>query len=183
MYTCFYICTYSSIYVHIVLYVICWTDYVSIQLKVRFVKLNLLLDKLAIGSIMVSMNKELTDKQHSFLEHLVEQGGDPKKAAELAGYNSGHYQVVKSLKKEILDIAEGILAQSAPKAALKLVEVMNSDVPIPQANMRLQAAQTILDRVGLGRSERIDVSHKAEGGLFILPSKQEVIIDGEYEKA
>tara|TARA_R110002096_G_scaffold179927_3_gene357114 strand:- start:113 stop:565 length:453 start_codon:yes stop_codon:yes gene_type:complete len=150
---------------------------------VRFVKLNLLLDKLAIGSIMVSMNKELTDKQHSFLEHLVNQGGDPKKAAELAGYTSGHYQVVKSLKKEILDIAEGILAQSAPKAALKLVEVMNSDVPIPQANMRLQAAQTILDRVGLGRSERIDVSHKAEGGLFILPSKQEVIIDGEYEKA
>jgi|TARA_R110000787_G_scaffold60363_3_gene136952 hypothetical protein len=132
---------------------------------------------------MVSMNKELTDKQHSFLEHLVNQGGDPKKAAELAGYTSGHYQVVKSLKKEILDIAEGILAQSAPKAALKLVEVMNSDVPIPQANMRLQAAQTILDRVGLGRSERIDVSHKAEGGLFILPSKQEVIIDGEYEKA
>tara|TARA_R110000824_G_scaffold228406_2_gene416168 strand:- start:1053 stop:1442 length:390 start_codon:yes stop_codon:yes gene_type:complete len=129
------------------------------------------------------MNKELTDKQHSFLEHLVNQGGDPKKAAELAGYTSGHYQVVKSLKKEILDIAEGILAQSAPKAALKLVEVMNSDVPIPQANMRLQAAQTILDRVGLGRSERIDVSHKAEGGLFILPSKQEVIIDGEYEKA
>ena len=183
MYTYFYICTYSSTYVHIVLYVICWTDYVSIQLKVRFVKLNLLLDKLAIGSIMVSMNKELTDKQHSFLEHLVNQGGDPKKAAELAGYTSGHYQVVKSLKKEILDIAEGILAQSAPKAALKLVEVMNSDVPIPQANMRLQAAQTILDRVGLGRSERIDVSHKAEGGLFILPSKQEVIIDGEYEEA
>jgi hypothetical protein len=138
---------------------------------------------MAISSIMISMNKELTDKQHSFLEHLVEQGGDPKKAAELAGYNSGHYQVVKSLKKEILDIAEGILAQSAPKAALKLVEVMNSDVPIPQANMRLQAAQTILDRVGLGRSERIDVSHKAEGGLFILPSKQEVIIDGEYEEA
>ena len=138
---------------------------------------------MAISSIMISMNKELTDKQHSFLEHLVNQGGDPKKAAELAGYTSGHYQVVKSLKKEILDIAEGILAQSAPKAALKLVEVMNSDVPIPQANMRLQAAQTILDRVGLGRSERIDVSHKAEGGLFILPSKQEVIIDGEYEEA
>ena len=129
------------------------------------------------------MNKELTEKQQSFLEHLVEQGGDPKKAAELAGYNSGHYQVVKSLKKEILDLAEGILAQSAPKAALKLVEVMNSDVPIPQANMRLQAAQTILDRVGLGKTERLDVNHKSEGGLFILPSKKEVIIEGEFDEA
>ena len=48
---------------------------------------------------------------------------------------------------------------------------------------RLQAAQTILDRVGLGKSDRIDVNHKSEGGLFILPSKQEVIIDGEYEEA
>lgn len=130
------------------------------------------------------MNKELTDKQQSFLEHLVEQGGDPKKAAELAGYNSGHYQVVKSLKKEILDLAEGILAQSAPKAALKLVEVMNSDVPIPQANMRLQAAQTILDRVGIAKKDKLDVNHNVDvnaGSLFILPAKQENVYEGEIE--
>ena len=128
------------------------------------------------------MNKELTQKQQSFLNHLVEQGGDPKKAAVLAGYNSGHYQVVKSLKIEIFDIAEGILAQSAPQAALKLVEVMNSDRPIPQVNTRIQAAQTILDRVGLGKTERLDVNHKSEGGLFVLPSKKEVVIEAEYDE-
>ena len=32
--------------------------------------------------------KELTDKQKDFLGHLVEVGGDPKKAAELAGKSS-----------------------------------------------------------------------------------------------
>ena len=98
-------------------------------------------------------NKELTEKQQSFLDNLVFCGGDAKKAADIAGYAPNSYTtVVKSLKTEILNLAEGILAQSAPKAALKLVQVMDSDEPIPQANMRLQAAQTVLDRVGLGKT-------------------------------
>ena len=64
--------------------------------------------------------KHLTDKQQNFLGHLVEVGGDPKKAAELAGYSGNHWQVTKSLKNEIIDLASNILAQSAPQAALKL---------------------------------------------------------------
>jgi len=117
-------------------------------------------------------NKELTVKQQSFLDALVETGGDPKRAAELAGYaNNSHWQVVKSLKHEIIDLASNILAQSAPQAALKLVEVMHSDVPIPQANLRLQAAQTILDRTGLGKHEKLDLNANVSGGLFIIPAK------------
>jgi|TARA_R110000744_G_scaffold288413_1_gene399411 phage terminase small subunit len=127
-------------------------------------------------------NKELTTKQQCFLDNLVETGGDPKIAAKVAGY-SGHSQVVKSLKREILDLAEGILAQSAPQAAFKLIQVMNSDTPIPQANMRLQAAQTILDRVGLAKTDRVDVTHKTENGIFILPAKKDTVIDGEYKEA
>ena len=60
---------------------------------------------------------------------------------------------------------------------------MNSDTPIPQANMRLQAAQTILDRVGLAKTDRVDVTHKTENGLFILPAKKDTVIDGEYKEA
>ena len=69
------------------------------------------------------------------------------------------------------------MAQSAPKAAMKLVQVMDSDSPTPQANIKLQAAQTILDRIGLGKADKLDVSHKVEGGIFLLPAKEEVIID------
>ena len=122
-------------------------------------------------------SKELTVKQQVFLDNLVDSGGDPKVAAEVAGYAPGsHFQVIKSLKNEIIDMASNILAQSAPKAALKLVKVMASDTPIPQASTRLQAAQTILDRVGLGKTERLDVSHNVQGGLFILPAKEEILI-------
>ena len=130
------------------------------------------------------MNKELTIKQQSFLDNLMSCNGDAKKAAELAGYAEGSYtSVVKSLKTEIIELAESILAQSAPKAALKLVEVMDSDNPIPQANVRLQAAQTLLDRVGLAKTDKLDVNVQGSNGLFILPAKQEVVIEGEYEEA
>ena len=125
------------------------------------------------------MKKELTTKQQTFLDNLVETGGDPKEAARLAGYSeNGHWQVAQALKNEIIELASNILAQSAPKAAIKLVDIMDSNAPIPQANMRLQAAQTILDRTGLGKQERLDVKHKVEGGLFILPAKEEIVING-----
>ena len=124
--------------------------------------------------------KNLTEKQQSFLGHLIQVGGDPKKAAELAGYSEGSYfQVIKSLKNEIIELASNILAQSAPQAALKLVQVMNTDDPMPQANVRLQAAQTILDRTGLGKQDKLDVNVESEGGsLFILPAK--TVVEGEY---
>jgi hypothetical protein len=128
------------------------------------------------------MKKELTIKQQSFLDFLVETGGDPKQAAELAGYAPNSYwQVVKALKHEIIDMASSILAHSAPKAAMKLVHVLDSDQPLPQANIKLQAAQTILDRVGLAKADRLDVNHKVEGGIFVLPAKEEVIINAEAQ--
>lgn len=123
-------------------------------------------------------NKQLTTKQQSFLDNLTETGGDPKKAAELAGYST-HWHVVKALKPQIIDLASNILAQSAPKAAQKLVDVMESNEPIPQASMRVQAAQTILDRVGLGKKDTLDVKHEVSGGVFILPAKEEIVIEAE----
>ena len=126
------------------------------------------------------MKKELTTKQQTFLDYLVETGGDPKQAADLAGYAPNtHWQVTKALKNEIIDLASNILAQSAPKAAMKLVQVIESETPMPQVNVRLQAAQTILDRTGLGKADKLDVSHKVEGGIFVLPAKEEVVINVE----
>ena len=130
--------------------------------------------------------KEYTEKQQSFLDNLVKAGGDARLAAELAGYAEGTYpQVVKALKNEIIELASEILAQSAPKAALKLVEVMEADAPIPQSNVKVQAAQTILDRIGLGKMDRVDVNHNISdntGSLFILPAKKPSTVDGDYDE-
>ena len=122
-------------------------------------------------------NRNLTEKQKSFLDNLVATEGDFKKAAELAGYSGNHYQVLKSLKEEVVDLASDVLARSAPKAAFKLVEMIDSNKPIPQASQKLNAAQTILDRVGVAKTDRVQVDHNVQGGIFILPEKQTVVIE------
>jgi len=127
-------------------------------------------------------DRNLTEKQQSFLNHLVETGGDFKKSAELAGYSGNHYQVLRSLREEVVDLASDVLAREAPTAAFKLIEVMNSDKPIPQANNKLQAAQTILDRVGVAKTDRVLVDHNVSGGIFILPEKKTIdVSEAEYE--
>jgi len=126
-------------------------------------------------------NRNLTEKQKSFLDNLVATEGDFKKSAELAGYSGNHYQVLKSLKEEVVELASDVLARSAPKAAFKLVEMIDSNKPIPQASQKLHAAQTILDRVGVAKTDRVQVDHNVQGGIFILPEKQTVVIeDAEF---
>ena len=93
--------------------------------------------------------------------------------------------MVRALKEEIIELASEILAQSAPKAAMKLVEVMEADAPIPQSNVKVQAAQTILDRIGLGKADRVDVNHNIAdntGSLFILPAKKPSTVDADYDE-
>jgi len=130
-------------------------------------------------------DRQLTTKQENFLNNLIETKGDLKLSAELAGYSGNHYQVIQSLKQEIVDLATNVLAREAPRAAFKLVEVMSSTDAIPQANIKLQAAQTILDRVGVSKTERIDVNHNVSGGIFILPEKETIDIvaeDADYKE-
>jgi phage terminase small subunit len=130
-----------------------------------------------------STERKLTEKQQDFLNNLIETKGNLKLSAELAGYAGNHYQVIKSLRQEIVDLASNILAREAPSAAFKLVEVMQSDNAMPQANVKLQAAQTILDRVGLGKQDKLDVNHNTGGGIFILPEKQTINIEeADYEE-
>ena len=137
-----------------------------------------------INAMSLPATRKLTEKQQSFLDNLIETKGNLKLSAELAGYSGNHYQIIKSLRQEIVDLASDVLAREAPTAAFKLVDVMQSETAIPQANVKLQAAQTILDRVGLGKQDRMEVNHNVGGGIFILPEKQVIDIeaeDGEYE--
>ena len=128
--------------------------------------------------------RELTEKQQSFLNHLVETQGDAKEAAKLAGYSSHYHHVVKTLKSQIIELTQEVLANSAPKAAFKLVEIMDSKRPVIQANNKLAAAQTLLDRVGVSKVDRVDVNHNVQsGGIFLMPDKKPLDLEeGDYEE-
>ena len=135
-----------------------------------------------LKTIEPNQNRKLTAKQEKFLDTLGgEAKGDLKEALRLAGYeDTSYYAVVKALKEQIVDVANTILAHSAPKAAQSLVEVLESDRPIPQASVKLQAAQTLLDRVGVSKKEHLNINHNVTGGIFLLPNKKEVVLEGEY---
>ena len=136
-----------------------------------------------LPTVVNDSKRELTEKQQSFLEHLVETQGDAKKAAELAGYKSHYHHVVKTLKTEILELTQEVLANSAPRAAFKLVEIMDSSKPVIQANNKLAAAQTLLDRVGVTKVDKVDVNHSVNSsGIFLMPDKAPIELPEEdYE--
>ena len=121
--------------------------------------------------------RKLTEQQQSFLDALSgEAKGNIIKAMEVAGYSpTSKSHLVDTLKEEIIEVANKILATSAPRASQKLVEILDSDDPIPQVSAKLQAAQTLLDRVGIAKRDKLDVTHTAVGGIFLLPEKKELI--------
>ena len=121
-----------------------------------------------------TQNKELSDKQKQFLKNLFgEAQGDPKTAAKLAGYSPTSYpKVVQGLKDEIIERAESVLAAHSPKAAISMANAIDDDGSIPGANIRMEAAKQVLDRVGLVKKEKIDINAKVAHGIFILPPKE-----------
>ena len=121
-----------------------------------------------------TQNKELSDKQKQFLKNLFgEAQGDPKTAAELAGYSPTSYpKVVQGLKDEIIERAESVLAAHSPKAAISMANAIDDDGSIPGANIRMEAAKQVLDRVGLVKKEKIDINAKVAHCIFILPPKE-----------
>jgi hypothetical protein len=121
--------------------------------------------------------RKLTEQQENFLHALSgEAKGNITKALEIAGYSpTSKSHVIDSLKEEIIEVANKILATSAPRASQKIVEILDSDDPIPQVSAKLQAAQTLLDRVGIAKRDKLDVTHTAAGGIFLLPEKKTII--------
>ena len=118
-------------------------------------------------------NRELSTQQKTFIDFLFgEAQGNPKKAGELAGYSEHSYpKVIKSLKDEIIERAEYSLALHSAKAVKGLVDALDEDGMTPGANIRMEAAKQILDRVGLVKREKVDINAQVAHGIFILPPK------------
>ena len=118
-------------------------------------------------------SKELSTQQKTFINFLFgEAEGNPKKAGELAGYAPSSYpKVVKALKDEIMERAEYSLALNSAKAVKGLVDALDEDGKTPGVNIRMEAAKQILDRVGLVKKDKIEMTGQVAHGIFILPAK------------
>ena len=125
------------------------------------------------SSITKTQKRNLTDMQETFLNVLFgEAQGNPREAARIAGYSDHSYpKVVRNLRKEITELAELHLSTHSAKAATRLITLLDEDGTSPQASIRLAAANSILDRVGITKKDQLDINMKAVHGIFILPAK------------
>jgi hypothetical protein len=126
------------------------------------------------SSITKTQKRNLTDMQEKFLDVLFgEARGNPREAAKIAGYSAHSYpKVVRNLRKEITELAELHLSTHSAKAATRLITLLDEDGTSPQASIRLAAANSILDRVGITKKDQLDINMKAVHGIFILPAKE-----------
>ena len=127
------------------------------------------------AGILAEKKRVLTDKQKSFLGELFNCEGNIGKAMEKAGYKpSSRQHVLSSLKDEIIEASKTELAAHAAQAVNRVVEGMNDIGEHPRSELRLKAAQTLLDRVGLGKQEKIDIEGKMLHGVVLMPAKKDM---------
>ena len=127
-----------------------------------------------------SKQRELTEQQVCFLDNLFENGGNISEAAIAAGYSRGSVGWLKqSLADEIIERTKNILSVNALKAANRLINTIDNPVPDRGDDLRLRAAESLLNRVGVAKQEQINHNVQAVHGVVLLPPKKEVIIDAE----
>ena len=131
-------------------------------------------------------NRELTKKQSIFLDSLFDNGGNVVQAMDSAGYHVGsRSNLMHSVKHEIIERSRNQLAGSTVKSVNRLAEALDADGTIPnsQVEIRMKAANDILDRVGIAKKERLDINHNVTNSIFILPEKKTIdlnVEEGDY---
>lgn len=122
----------------------------------------------------MSNSKEvvLNDREELFIQLLVENGGKVKEAAEESGYDHKYaYVVRKRLAKYIAEAAQQYLSIQSVKAAKKVIDIMDEEMPNA---IQLQAAQAVLDRAGVIKKDMNEGQINVQkANIFILPEKRE----------
>ena len=123
--------------------------------------------------------RQLTDQQQSFLTNLFENGGNPTQAALDAGYSQGSVAWLKrTLADEIVERTKDVLSLYALRAGNRLVNTIDNLTPERGDDLRLRAAESLLNRVGVAKQEQINHNVQAIHGVVLLPPKKNVVIDG-----
>ena len=117
------------------------------------------------------MTRKLTDRQQKFIDALFsEANGSIKDAKIIAGYspNSNNNEIISALKDEILEATQTYMSGNAPKAAVAMVSSIDDPTQLGIRD-RLSASKEILDRIGLVKTEKMQV--EATGGVMLMPPK------------
>lgn len=126
---------------------------------------------------MTEETKELTDQEKLFLDLLFDPSGmkHPNEAKQLAGYPKEYpvLKLVRNISKELIQRCDDYLAMYAPQGLAGLMEIM-LEPNNPGSKIKLQAVVELLDRAGVVKKEKTEVSQATPSYVFMLPAKQSI---------
>ena len=122
---------------------------------------------------------KISEKEELFLSNLFSNGGYVVAAAEKAGYTKGSAGWLRTkLSDEIITRSKNLLATASVKATNKLIEMIDTPEVNRGDDLRLKAAESLLNRVGLGKEETHNHNVQALHGVVLLPAKKGMEING-----
>jgi len=118
------------------------------------------------------------ERQILFFKVLVDSKGNLAKAREAADYSNQYAHVlVRKYKNFWLDKIEDKLLLTGMRAAATFEDILNSEDPnvdVKGADLKMKAGNQVLDRIGISRTDKVQVDVVSDGGIFILPKKDAV---------
>lgn len=121
----------------------------------------------------LSKKRQYTDLQIKFLDAMrdPDNEGSLRKCKEAAGYTPhvSLSSIINSLHEEIVTIAREMMCSNAALAAAAVIKGITD--PDPMTPIKTQNAERILDRVGLGKGEKITVE-SGPSRIAILPARR-----------
>ena len=122
---------------------------------------------------------KISEKEELFLSNLFSNGGAVVAAAVDAGYVKGSVGWLRNkLADEIIKRSKNLLASASVKATQRLIDTIDSPEINRGDDVRLKAAESLLNRVGLGKEETHNHNVQAIHGVVLLPAKKGMDIDG-----
>lgn len=125
------------------------------------------------------MAKELSERNKLLLDLIYDEGLPDNMVHRVnevkvqAGYaaTTSPYSLINNLKDEIVDRNLYFMALYSAAAINRLKEVIEKPTT-PGADNIIKAANSLLDRAGLGKKETQEVEIRADQGIVILPAKR-----------
>lgn len=113
----------------------------------------------------------LNEQEELFLAYIEDAPSVAAVARKMDISKSHAYSMYNKLKDVILDRARDNLALGSLRAVNTTLELLDADASTEKGELRLAAAEKIMDRVGLTKHTSVEVKVAEENGLFILPAK------------
>ena len=119
--------------------------------------------------------EEIEERDILFCELLFECGSVAQASKQLGLSIRQGRKIATKRKQDILDMTELELSSLAFKAVSTVRQSLDEDGSIPKSEVRLKAAEGILDRIGASKKTTSEVEIIADRPVILMPAKDKLV--------